>query len=142
MDRKHPDGGPVKVRDVERSGTFRRSNHDDRDSILEVFERAEQLGHGSIDWESERSVTFTRVRATTYGAHVNTGTESDNDPPNTTESGPSYVLSRTHKEDSETHSLSISHSLTDDCATRATNNPEPVDNSTPDPDDKWMDDPW
>jgi hypothetical protein len=139
MDRKHPDGGPVKVRDVERSGTFRRSNHDDRDSILEVFERAEQLGHGSIDWASERSVTFQRVRATTYGAHVNTDTESDNDPPNRAESEPSYVLSRTHKEDSETHSLSISHSLSADCATRATNDPGTPE---PDTDDKWMDDPW
>jgi hypothetical protein len=138
MDRKHPDGGPVKVRDVERSGTFRRSNHDDRDSILEVFERAEQLGHGSIDWASERSVTFQRVRATTYGAHVNTDTESETGSRNRAESEPSYVLSRTHKEDSETHSLSISHSLSADCATRATNDPETPEQTPRD----WMDDPW
>jgi hypothetical protein len=137
IDRKHPDGGPVKVRDVERSGTFRRSNYDDRDSILEVFERAEQLGLGSIDWTSERSVAFRRVRATAYGTHGNSCTESETDPSNRAESGPTYVLSRTHKEDSETHSLSISHSLIDERATSATTDPDPVDNPEPDDHDPF-----
>ncbi len=127
MDKKHPDGGPVKVRDVERSGMYRRSGHHDKDSIMDVFERAEQLGHGSIDWSSETSVTFTRNCATARDKRGNLSTQSETDPPNTTESQQKAALSRAYKEYEKTHSLSISHSLTDERATRATNDPDPDD---------------
>ena len=41
---------PVSVRDVARSGLFKRMNADDADSIADVFERAAELGHGTIEY--------------------------------------------------------------------------------------------
>lgn len=127
---KHPDGGRVTVRDVSRSGMFRRSAYDDRDSIVEVFERAEQLGHGSVDWSSERSVAFVVDQSDARDSARRARqplTESEKRPANTTESRRTVAQSRSHKGYSETNSLSLSHSLTGDCATRATNDPTPAD---------------
>lgn len=49
--------GPVSVREVNRSGMFRRMGVD-ADAILEVFERAADLGLGEVDY-GPRSPTFT-----------------------------------------------------------------------------------
>ena len=50
--------GPVSVRDVNRSGMFRRMGADDTDAILEVFERAVDMGLGTVDY-GPRSPLFT-----------------------------------------------------------------------------------
>jgi hypothetical protein len=138
---KHPDGGRIKVRDVQTSSMFKRSGYDDKDSIIEVFERAEQLGHGSIDWSSERSVVFVVPKDTRNDeerrAHYRAQhgrqpfTQSDTDHPNTTESPPRDVQLYTHKGISDTSSSSIPHSLMDERTTRTTDD-------TPEPDpDEW-----
>jgi hypothetical protein len=144
-------GEVVSVRDVNRGGVFRRMGADDAESIVEVFDRAAELGHGTVDWTGKTAKFVPRAVRQTRDARATCSTVSDRPSSDVTESAATDAQSDSPKDSKRAFSLSIptptplppeSVRLRASCSTESEpdhGEREPL--PEPDPDDEWNK-PW